>query len=162
MQPFLGQAVPMKVREPVPVQVLPQVLLFLWKGIQRVLEQVVSRGRGILRRAVLLRVPARQVRSLSGRVGQKAARLEGLMVAQTVVCLVDLWAEKRVFRLFPRSRSRSLRWPHPRSWFLPFVPPRPGVQGPRCRQKHRQACSQVGSSLPPLGLFQQKFSVWPR
>ena len=77
MQPFLGQAVPMKVREPVPVQVLPQVLLFLWKGFQRVLEQVVSRGREILRRAVLLRVPARQVRSLSGRVGQKAVHREG-------------------------------------------------------------------------------------
>jgi len=178
VQPFLGQAVPMKVREPVPVQVLPQVLLFLWKGFQRVLEQVVSQGRGILRRAVLLRVPARQVRSLSGRVGQKAARREGPRgvhledlkvgrreapkVGRREAPRVGLWAEKRVFRLFPRSRSRSLRWPHPRSWFLPFVPPRPGVQGPRCRQKHRQACSQVGSSLPPLGLFQQKFSVWPR
>jgi hypothetical protein len=72
---------------------------------------VVSRGRGILRRAVLLRVPARQVRSLSGRVGQKAVRREGprgahledlregrwegLMVAPTAVRLEDLMVARK-------------------------------------------------------------------
>ena len=64
----------MEVQERVPVQVLPLVLR---KGLQGVLEQVVSRGRGILRRAMLLRIPAPRVRSVSRRVGQKAVRREG-------------------------------------------------------------------------------------
>ena len=177
----------MEVQERVPVQVLPLVLR---KGFQRIRVQKVRQGLRVLRRAMSLRIPARRVRSVSRRVDQKAVRREGprgvrledLTVVPTAAHLeaprvghleglkevrmeaprVGLWAEKRVFRLFPRSRSRSLRWPHPRSWFLPFVPPRPGIQGPRCRQKHRPACSQVGSSLLLLGLFQQKFSVWPR
>ena len=178
----------MEVQERVPVQVLPLVLpLVLRKGFQRIRVQKVRQGLRVLRRAMSLRIPASRVRSVSRRVDQKAVhregprgvRLEDLTVVPTAAHLeaprvghledlkegrrgaprVGLWAEKRVFRSFPRSRSRSLRWPHPRSCFLPFVPPRPGIQGPRCRQKHRPACSQVGNSLLLLGLFQQKFSV---
>ena len=86
----------MEVQERVPVQVLPLVLR---KGFQRIQYQMVRQGLRVLRRAVLLRAPARRLRLVFRGVGQKAARLEGLMVAQTVVCLVDLMVAPTAVRL---------------------------------------------------------------